>query len=61
MEEERVSGFSLALLPPPLTFICSDVIDSALAQQGEIRTASSLRLVSRRDQAAAPDLLMCRR
>ena len=61
MEEKRVFGFSLTLLPPPLTFICSDVIDSALAQQGEIRTASNQRLVSQRGLAAAPDLLLCRR
>ena len=61
MEERRVFCFSLALLPPPLTFICSDVIDSALAQQGEIRTARKQRLVSQRGLAAALDLLLCRR
>ncbi|CAN0399541.1 unnamed protein product [Rangifer tarandus platyrhynchus] len=39
----------------------ADKADSALAQQGKIRTASSQRLVSQGDLAAAPDLLMYRR
>ena len=37
VEEKGASGFSLTLLPSPLTFIYSDVIDAALAQPGEIR------------------------